>query len=111
MTIKLKSSKSLSKFTLEHVEELFSQTKNWEEFYQKNKHNFKDIYEWCVFPLLKKEGKLHRCILHPMVEVDTGTKVMTMRYENIHLSEFISHCIYYKPEEHKQYIKEKLSIK
>ena len=46
-----------------------------------------------------------------MVEIDAGNKKYNIKYETIHYSELISHCIFYAPEEHKQYIIEKLKLK
>lgn len=110
MVIKLKS-KSIqapspsTNFTEEQIDQLFLEAStNWAEFYKKSK--FEDIYQWCVFPLLKKDGPFHRCMLHPTVEVNGGNKMLTYKFENIHFAEFVSHCVSYKPEEHKQYIKD-----
>ena len=118
MTIRITPKKTIldqapldCKFTLEQIEDLFAQTKDWGLFYDKNVRKLRDridIYEWPVFPLLKMEGKFHRCILHPTVDVDAGNKTYTHFWKNIHFSEFVSHCIFYKPEEHKKYIIEKL---
>lgn len=119
MVIKLKTTKkppiNISKrFTLQDVEDLFSQTKNWKEFFESNEQKFwkdnLDIYKWCVYPLHYREGPFYRCLLHPMIMIDTGNKKENIKYENIHYSEFISHCIFYAPEEHKQYIIEKLKL-
>lgn len=110
MVIKLKSKAiqappSSTNFTEEQIDQLFLEAPiNWSEFYKKSK--FEDIYQWCVFPLLKKNGPFHRCILHPTVDVNAGNKTLTYRFENIHFAEFVSHCVFYKPEEHKQYIKD-----
>lgn len=46
-----------------------------------------------------------------MVEVDTGTKKINMKFENIHFSEFVFHCLFYRKEEHKQYILEQFTKK
>lgn len=119
MVIKLQSKKKKPvpappqhKFTLQDIEDLFSQSKNWNDFFEKNKTKFwkenLDIYAWCVYPLHYKEGSTFRCILHPMVEVDAGDKKYNFLYQNVHYSEFISHCIFYHPEEHKKFIIEKL---
>ena len=103
------------KFKLKDIEQMFIEAKdNWKAFYKKNQNELRetsdiDIYHWCVFPLMYKEGPFYRCLLHPSVEVETGTsKKMNLKFENIHYAEFISHCVFYRPEEHKQYIIEKL---
>lgn len=124
MVIKLKSIKNkrfnipeksspTQRFTLEDVEDLFSQSKDWQKFYKANESKLweskVDIYDWPVYPLCTKEDQFYRCILHQDEEVKNGTgkpKIITAK--NIHYAEFISHCIYYRPEEHKQYIIEKL---
>lgn len=96
------------------MDELFSRTDNWDLFWNENKKRFKhpniDIYDWVVFPLCKREGPFYRCVLHDQIEVNCGPdkKPLLFFFRNIYLEEFISHCIYYKPEEHKQYIEEKL---
>lgn len=100
-------------FTMEDVDYLFSQTKNWKKFYKKHESDLWeskiDVYKWVVFPLHLKEDQFYRCVLHSFEEVKNGAgKPKTIKFENIHYAEFISHCIYYKPEEHKQYIIEKL---
>lgn len=118
MVIKLnppEQTKEHSKFKIEEVEWLFSDEgprKNWKDFYEKNKNKLTndkvDIYDWCVFPLITKEDHFYRCILHPTVDVDSGNKQYTFFCHNIHFSELLSHCIFYKPEEHKQYIMQKI---
>ena len=122
MVIKLKPKKKVlldqapteQRFTIEQIEDLFSQSKDWKSFYEANESKLweskVDIYEWPVYPLCTKEDKFYRCVLHPEIEVNQGTdkKPLTFFFRNIHYAEFISHCIYYKPEEHKQYIMEKL---
>lgn len=121
MVIKLKTTKKpptvdeSKRFTLQDIEDLFSQTQNWKKFFETNEKKFwkdnLDIYQWCVYPLHYKEGPFYRCLLHPMVEIDAGNKKYNIKYETIHYSELISHCIFYAPEEHKQYIIEKLKLK
>jgi hypothetical protein len=120
MVIKLKSRKKpvptppSNRFTIEDVENLFKQSKDWKQFYTENENKLwesrVDIYEWPVYPLSTKEDQFYRCILHPDIEVNCGPdkKPLTFFFRNIHYAEFISHCIYYRPEEHKQYIIEKL---
>src|SRR6187402_2224408 len=125
MVIKLKSKTKPSSaavsaptnhnFTMEDIDWLFSQTKNWKKFYEENESDLWeskiDVYKWCVYPLHTKEDNLfYRCILHPQVEVPCGSdkKPLIHFFKNIYYAEFISHCIFYKPEEHKQYIIEKL---
>lgn len=118
MVIKLpppkKKDQGPNTFTPDDVDWLFSQNKDWAKFYDENGRKLKevtiDVYKWCVFPLHIKEGKFYRCILHPTVEVKMGPDFppKLVVFENINYAEFISHCIYYKPEEHKQYIIEKL---
>ena len=100
---------------MEDIEWLFSQNKDWGRFYELNRNklweSMIDVYDWPVYPLHTKEDDLfYRCVLHPQIEVDCGSdkKPMTVFFRNINYAEFISHCIYYKPEEHKQYIIEKL---
>ncbi len=102
-------------FTMEDIDWLFSQTKNWKKFYEEHESDLWeskiDIYKWPVYPLHTKEDDLfYRCVLHPQVEVPCGSdkKPLIHFFKNIHYAEFISHCIFYKPEEHKQYIIEKL---
>jgi len=102
-------------FTMEDIDWLFSQTKNWKKFYEENESDLWeskiDVYKWPVYPLHTKEDNLfYRCILHPQVEVPCGSdkKPLVHFFKNIHYAEFISHCIFYKPEEHKQYIIDKL---
>ena len=100
-------------FTMEDVDYLFSQSKNWKKFYEEHESDLWeskiDVYKWVVFPLHLKEDQFYRCVLHPFEEVNNGSgKPKMIKFENIHYAEFISHCIYYKPEEHKQYIIEKL---
>lgn len=100
------------KFTEQDVEDLFSRTDNWDKFWNENKKYFQngkaDIYNWVVFPLCRREGPFYRCMIHREEEVNDGPdrKPIMFQFRNIHLEEFISHCIYYRPEEHKQYIKE-----
>ncbi|MFI5405866.1 MAG: hypothetical protein ACHQ1D_05055 [Nitrososphaerales archaeon] len=122
MVIKLKSRKNklqapppiIPDFTIKDIDWLFSQNKNWDKFYKENESKLWEsniaVYKWCVFPLHLKEDKFYRCVLHPQVEVNVGPdkKPILQFFRNIHYAEFISHCIYYKPEEHKQYIIEKL---
>jgi len=125
MVIKLKSKTKPSSaavsaptnhnFTMEDIDWLFSQTKNWKKFYEENESDLWeskiDVYKWPVYPLHTKEDNLfYRCILHPQVEVPCGSdkKPLVHFFKNIHYAEFISHCIFYKPEEHKQYIIDKL---
>lgn len=104
------------RFTLKDVEELFSNSKNWKEFYLANEQKLwesnVDVYSWPVYPLHTKDDIFYRCILHDTIEVKVGPDrpPLTFFFRNIHYSEFISHCIYYKPEEHKQYIIEKLKL-
>ena len=101
-------------FTMEDVDYLFSQSKDWKKFYEEHESDLWeskiDVYKWVVFPLHLKEDQFYRCVLHPTVEVPVGPDKPpdTKFFKNIHYAEFISHCIYYKPEEHKQYIIEKL---
>lgn len=119
MVIKLKIKKepqapsTINKFTLKQVEDLFK-VDNWKQFMKENGSKFwkenLDIYEWPVFPLYTKEDMFYRCLLHPTVEVKTGTKDVTVPFRNIYYEEFISHCIFYAPEEHKQYIIDKLKL-
>lgn len=119
MTIKITPNKktildqapSDTKFTLQQIEDLFN-IDDWGEYYDNNIHKFRkaDVYEWPVFPLLKMEGRFHRCILHPTINVDAGNKTYTHFWKNIHFSEFVSHCIFYEPEQHKKYIIDKLLI-
>ena len=103
-----------NRFTIEQIEDLFSQSKDWKSFYEANESKLweskVDIYEWPVYPLCTKEDQFYRCLLHPDIEVKQGTdkKPLTFFFRNIYFAEFISHCIYYRPEEHKQYIMEKL---
>ena|SRR5687768_2906524 len=102
------------KFTPQDIEDLFSSknTDDWYTFWHRNKKRFRpehlDIYDWVVFPLCKKEGQFYRCMIHDQVEVDIGPdkKPLQFFFRNIYFEEFISHCIYYHPEEHKQYIKD-----
>jgi hypothetical protein len=121
MVIKLKSKKVAvqaplppNRFTMENIDWLFSQTKNWKKFYEENEGKLWeskiDVYDWPVYPLHLKEDQFYRCVLHPQIEVNQGTdkKPLIFFFRNIHYAEFISHCIFYKPEEHKQYIIEKL---
>ena len=104
------------RFTLQDIEWLFSQSKNWHKFYKENESRLWeskiDVYSWPVYPLHLKEddGMFYRCVLHPSIEVPIGPDKppLTHFFKNIHYAEFISHCIYYKPEEHKKYIIEKL---
>lgn len=106
-----------SKFKLKYIEWLFSDEEgaprnNWKKFYEENKNKLHpdnlDIYEWCVFPLITKEDHFYRCVLHPTVDVNAGNKVYTFFYKNINFSEVLSHCLFYNPEEHKQYIIQKI---
>lgn len=123
MVIKLKSKKkvflqappqsSMNRFTLQDVEDLFKQSKNWKRFYEENESRLWeskiDIYQWPVYPLCIKEDQFYKCVLHHTEEVKMGEgKPKIIPFMNIHYAEFISHCIYYKPEEHNQYIIEKL---
>ena len=103
------------RFTIQDVEALFANKKNWDKFYKENESKLWeskiDIYYWPVYPLhTKDEDGFYRCILHPSVEVPIGPDKppLTQFFKNIHYAEFISHCIYYKPEEHKKYIIDKL---
>lgn len=113
---KQKEKYDLEKFKPQDVEDLFSSTvtDNWKKFWKTNKKKFRpenlDIYDWVVFPLCKREGQFYRCMIHNEIEVNTGSdkKPLTFFYKNIYIEEFISHCVYYKPEEHKQYIMDKL---
>ena len=104
-----------NRFTIQDIEALFANTKNWDKFYKENESKLWeskiDIYYWPVYPLhMKDDYGLYRCVLHPTIEVPIGPdgKTDTKFFSNIHYAEFISHCIYYKPEEHKKYIIEKL---
>lgn len=126
MVIKIKKKKSLEdiqrekdkqkrdkeKFTPQDVEDLFSRTDNWKKFWNENKKRFGpenlDIYDWVVFPLCKQEGPFYRCMIHDKIEVNIGPdkKPLQFFFRNIYYEEFISHCIYYEPEEHKKYIKD-----
>ena len=122
MAVKLKSKKKpqapiipKDRFTKEDVDWLFSQNKNWLKFYKENESKLWeskiDIYSWPIYPLhTKDDDGFYRCILHPQVEVKIGPDKppMLVFFKNINYCEFISHCIYYKPEEHKKYILEKL---
>jgi hypothetical protein len=123
MVIRLKSKTKLESqapihnhnFTMEDIDWLFSQTENWKKFYEEHETDLweskVDVYKWPVYPLHTKEDDLfYRCILHPQVEVPCGSdkKPIIQFFRNIHYAEFISHCIFYKPEEHKKYIIEKL---
>jgi hypothetical protein len=109
---KLKADKE--KFHPHDVEELFSSTvtDNWLKFWKTNKKRFLpenlDVYDWVVFPLCKKEGPFYRCMIHDQVEIKIGPdkKPLNHFFRNIYFEEFISHCVYYHPQEHKQYIKE-----
>jgi|SRR5688500_2398893 len=105
-----------NRFTLKDVEELFTIARqDWKEFYKKNETKFwkdnLDIYQWVVFPLITKDDIFYRCVLHDFENVDVGAgQQKTYPCKNIHLEEMISHCIFYAPEEHKQYIIEKLRL-
>jgi len=104
------------RFTLKDVEELFTEArKDWKAFYKKNETKFwkenLDVYKWVVFPLITKDDIFYRCVLHDVEMVNVGDghqKAYTCK--NIHLEEVISHCVFYTPEEHKQYIIEKLKL-
>lgn len=120
MVIKLKSKTKVVQapkhnFTMEDIDWLFSQNKDWKKFYEEHENQLweskVDIYKWPVYPLHTKEDDLfYRCVLHPQVEINCGydKKPINHFFKNIHYAEFISHCIFYRPEEHKQYIIEKL---
>lgn len=120
LVLKLKSKKKPivqpppNKFTIQDIEDLFKQSKDWKKFYEENESKLWeskiDIYNWPVYPLCTKQDEFYRCILHEQVEVNCGSdkKPLVFFFKNINYAEFISHCIYYKPEEHKQYIIEKL---
>lgn len=105
-----------NKFTIQEIDELFSNAKkDWNAFYVKNESKFweknLDIYDWCVYPCVTKDEDdiFYRCVLHPQVTVNCGNnKTIQFNYKNIHYSELISHCVFYEPEKHKQYIIEKL---
>lgn len=104
-----------NRFTLKDIEELFK-VDNWKEFYEKNETKFwannLDIYSWCIYPCIQKDDMFYRCVLHPQVEVQIGPDKppLLVFYKNIYYAEMISHCIFYKPEEHKKYIIEKLKL-
>jgi len=120
MVIKLKSKTKVVQapkhnFTMEDIDWLFSQNKDWKKFYEEHENQLweskVDIYKWPVYPLhIKEDDLFYRCVLHPQVEINCGydKKPIIHFFKNIHYAEFISHCIYYKPDEHKQYIIEKL---
>ena len=105
-----------TRFTLKDVEELFTVArKNWDKFYQKNETKFwkdnLDIYSWCVFPCITKDDHFYRCVIHDTVNVDAGSgKQLQFPCKNINFSELVSHCVFYEPEKHKQYIIEKLKL-
>src|ERR1043165_1785418 len=123
MVIKLQSKKKTdiqapvipkqnSKFTIKDVEDLFK-VDNWHKFYKINEPKFwiqnLNIYDWPVFPCVSKDHSgFYHCVLHPTVDVNTGTKINTVPYRNINYSELVSHCIFYKPKEHKAFILKKL---
>jgi hypothetical protein len=103
-----------NRFTIKDIEDLFAQNKDWYKFYKQNENRLweskVDVYSWPVYPLHTKEDKFYRCILHSEEDVKMGPGFPPKKifFRNIHYAEFISHCIFYKPEEHKQYIMEKL---
>lgn len=124
MVIKLKSKKPIQapqspppshRFTLQQLDELFKEVReNWDKFYKKNETKFwknnLDVYEWIVYPCITKDEHFYRCVIHDTVNVDAGDKHYKFPYKNINFSELLSHCVFYAPEEHKQYIIEKLKL-
>ena len=117
-TLSAPSTNNNNRFTLQQLEDLYKEAlKSWKNYYEKNEtkfwHNNFDIYDWIVYPcIVKGEDKFYRCVLHDQITVDAGAgKQLTFFCKNIHFSELLSHCIFHKPDEHKQYIIEKLKLK
>lgn len=120
----------VSRFTRKDLDDLFSIT-NWKNYYEntlkpkvyadKRFENMKDWeknvnkFEYIVYPLCQKQDGYYKCRLHDTVIPCDGFKYAGWNpkpvfFRNIHFSEFIAHCIQYRPQEHKAYL-EKILFK